>query len=195
MFTEFFYSLKDRNVPVSITEWMALMDALSKGCVSSLDDFYYVARAILVKSEAQYDQYDLAFQQYFRGIDAPLPEIYQQILEWLKDPLNRLLLSPEQRAMLESMSLEELMKEFEKRLQEQTEQHDGGSHWIGRGGTSPFGHSGYHPAGIRIGGESGGRHAIQIAQDRMFRNYRNDLTLDVRQIKIALKGLRLLSRT
>ena len=155
MFTEFFYNLKERKVPVSITEWMALMDALSKGCVSNLDDFYYVARAILVKSEAQYDQYDLAFQEYFRGIEAPLPEIYEQILEWLKDPFNRLLLTPEERAMLETMSLEELMKEFEKRLQEQTEQHDGGSYWIGRGGTSPFGHSGQHPSGIRIGG--GGR--------------------------------------
>ena len=86
------------------------------------------------------------------------------------------------------------MKECEKRLKEQTEQHDGGGYWVGRGGTSPFGHSGYHPAGIRIGGESRGRHAIQIAQERRFRNYRNDLILDVRQIKMALLGLRQLSR-
>jgi hypothetical protein len=92
------------------------------------------------------------------------------------------------------MDFDELLREFEKRLKEQTEQHDGGGYWIGRGGTSPFGHSGYHPAGIRIGGESRGRHAIQIAQERRFRNYRSDLTLDVRQIKMALRGLRQLSR-
>ena len=103
-------------------------------------------------------------------------------------------LTEEEQALLDRMDFDELIKEFEKRLKEQTEQHDGGGYWIGRGGTSPFGHSGYHPAGIRIGGESRGRHAIQIAQERRFRNYRNDLTLDVRQIKMALLGLRQLSR-
>jgi uncharacterized protein with von Willebrand factor type A (vWA) domain len=103
-------------------------------------------------------------------------------------------LSEEERALFDSMDFDELLKELEKRLKEQTEQHDGGGYWIGRGGTSPFGHSGYHPAGIRIGGESGGRHAIQIAQERRFRNYRSDVTLDVRQIKMALRGLRQLSR-
>lgn len=194
MFTDFFYTLRERKVPVSITEWMALMDALSKGCVSNMNDFYYVARSILVKSEAHYDQYDLAFQQYFRGVEAPLPDITDQILEWLKDPFNRLLLTPEERALLESMSLEELMRELEKRLQEQTEQHDGGSYWIGRGGTSPFGHSGQHPGGIRVGGGGGGRSAIKIAEARRFRNYRHDLTLDVRQIKVALTQLRQLNR-
>jgi uncharacterized protein with von Willebrand factor type A (vWA) domain len=194
MFSDFFYTLRERKVPVSITEWMALMDALSKGCVSNMNDFYYVARSILVKSEAHYDQYDLAFQQYFRGAEAPLPDITDQILEWLKDPFNRLLLTPEERALLESMSLEELMRELEKRLQEQTEQHDGGSYWIGRGGTSPFGHSGQHPGGIRVGGGGGGRSAIKIAEARRFRNYRHDLTLDVRQIKVALTQLRQLNR-
>lgn len=193
MFTNFFYTLKKRKVPVSITEWMTLMEALSKGYISNLDEFYYLARAILVKSEAYYDHYDVAFQEYFKGIESPA-EISEQILEWLKDPINRMPLSEEERALLESMDFDELLKEFEKRLKEQTEQHDGGSYWIGRGGTSPFGHSGYHPAGIRIGGQSGGRHAIQIAQERRFRNYRNDLTLDTRQIKIALRGLRQLSR-
>ena len=193
MFTDFFYTLKERKVPVSITEWMTLMEALSKGYISNLDDFYYLARAILVKSEVYYDQYDVAFQEYFKGIEAPA-EIVEQILDWLKDPINRTLLSEEEKAMFDSMDLDELLREFEKRLQEQTEQHDGGSHWIGRGGTSPFGHSGRHPSGIRIGGQSGGRGAIKIAQQRRFRNYRNDLTLDVRQIKVALKSLRQLNR-
>jgi uncharacterized protein with von Willebrand factor type A (vWA) domain len=193
MFTDFFYTLKRRKVPVSIVEWMTLMEALSKGCISNLDEFYYLARAILVKSEAYYDHYDVAFQEYFKGIETPA-EISEQIMEWLKDPINKMTLTEEERALFDSMDFDELLREFEKRLKEQAEQHDGGGHWIGRGGTSPFGHSGYHPAGIRIGGESGGRHAIQIAQERRFRNYRSDLLLDVRQIKMALRGLRQLSR-
>jgi len=193
MFTDFFYTLKRRKVPVSIIEWMTLMEALSKGCISNLDEFYYLARAILVKSESYYDHYDVAFQEYFKGIETP-EEISEQIMEWLKDPINRMTLTEEERALFDSMDLDELLRELEKRLKEQTEQHDGGGYWIGRGGTSPFGHSGYHPAGIRIGGESGGRHAIQIAQERRFRNYRSDVTLDVRQIKMALRGLRQLSR-
>lgn len=178
---------------MSITEWMILMEALSRGYITNLDDFYYLARAILVKSEAYYDQYDVAFQEYFKGIESP-QEITEQILDWLKDPINRMVLGEEEKALFDNMDLDELLREFEKRLKEQTEQHDGGGHWIGRGGTSPFGHSGYHPAGIRIGGESGGRHAIQIAQERRFKNYRSDLTLDVRQIKLALRGLRQLNR-
>jgi len=193
MFTKFFCTLREKKVPVSITEWMMLMEALSRGCISNLDEFYYLARAILVKSEAYYDHYDVAFQEYFRGIETPA-EISEQILEWLKDPLNQMTLTEEERALLDSMDFDELLREFEKRLKEQTEQHDGGGYWIGRGGTSPFGHSGYHPAGIRIGGESKGRHAIQVAQERRFRNYRSDLTLDVRQIKMVLREIRQLSR-
>lgn len=180
-------------MPVSITEWMALMEALSKGYISNLNDFYYLARAILVKSEAYYDQYDVAFQEYFKGIEAP-PEIMEQVLDWLKDPINRMLLSDEERALLDSMELDELLRELEKRLKEQTEQHDGGDYWIGRGGTSPFGHSGQHPGGVRIGGGGGGGSAMQIAEQRQFRNYRHDLTLDIRQIEVALKGLRQLNR-
>jgi uncharacterized protein with von Willebrand factor type A (vWA) domain len=194
MFTNFFYLLRKRKVPVTITEWMTLMETLDKGYIHNLDEFYYLARAILVKSESYYDHYDVAFQEYFQGIEGSA-EIEDRILEWLKDPLNRMRFLEEGQASFEEMGFTDLLKELEKRLEEQTEQHDGGSHWIGRGGTSPFGHSGFHPAGIRIGGESGGRHAIQIAQERRFRNYRNDLTLDVRQIKVALRGLRQLLRT
>jgi len=193
MFTGFFYTLKERKVPVSLTEWMTLMEALSKGYISTLNDFYYLARAILIKSEAYFDQYDIAFQEYFKGIEGPAV-IRQQILEWLRDPINKMSLTEEERILFDSMNLDELIREFEKRLQEQKEQHDGGAYWIGRGGISPFGHSGRHPAGIRIGGESGGRSAIQIAHERRFQNYRNDLTLDIRQIKIALRGLRQFNR-
>lgn len=191
MFTGFFYALRYRKVPTSITEWMTLMQALSQGHVKTLDDFYYLARAILVKSETLYDQYDVAFQEYFRGLEGP-PNISEQILEWLKDPwLQKALERLDARSY---DSLEELLREFEKRLQEQKEQHDGGDYWIGRGGTSPFGHSGYNPAGIRVGGEGGGGHAVRLAMERRFREYRNDLTLDVRQIQLALKKLRQLNR-
>ena len=193
MFTDFFYILRKRKVPVSITEWMTLMEALAKGCITNLDEFYFLARAILVKSEAYFDHYDVAFQEYFQGIETPA-EITEQVLEWLRDPLNRLAFAEEVQAQFDRMDFDELLRELEKRLKEQTGQHDGGGYWIGRGGISPFGHSGSHPAGIRIGGESGGRRAIQIAQERRFRNYRSDLTLDVRQIKMALKGLRQLIR-
>ena len=194
MFTNFFYLLRKRKVPVTITEWMTLMETLDKGYIHNLDEFYYLARAILIKSESYFDHYDVAFQEYFQGMEGS-PEIEDKVLEWLKDPMNRMRFLEEGQASFEEMDFTDLLKELEKRLEEQTEQHDGGSHWIGRGGTSPFGHSGYHPAGIRIGGEPGGRHAIQIAQERRFRNYRNDLTLDVRQIKLALRGLRQLLRT
>ncbi len=194
MFTDFFYTLRRRKVPVSSTEWMTLMEALSKGCISNLDEFYYLARAILVKSECHYDHYDVAFQEYFKGIEAP-SELTQQILDWLKDPMTRKTLTEAERALFKSMDFDKLIEEFEKRLKEQTGQHDGGGNWIGRGGTSPFGHSGYHPGGIRIGGQSGYGHAVQVAAERRFQNYRSDLTLDVRQIKMALRGLRQLSRT
>jgi uncharacterized protein len=193
MFVEFFYLLRRKKVPVSLTEWMSLMEALSKGLVSNLDDFYYLARAILVKSETYYDQYDVAFQEHFKGIEGPA-DITDKILEWLKDPINRTSLTEEEKALFDMMDFDQLLREFEKRLAEQTEQHDGGSYWIGRGGTSPFGHSGRHPAGIRVGGQSRGRGAIQVAQERRFRDYRSDLTLDVRQMKMALRRVRQLTR-
>ena len=170
------------------------MEALDKGCIKTLEDYYYLARAILIKSEAHYDRYDMAFQEYFRGIEAPV-EIGEEIKQWLRNSSMLRRLYQENPDMFQKMSFEELMKELEKRLREQKEQHNGGNKWIGTGGTSPFGHSGYHPEGIRIGGEGGGRHAIKIAQERRFRNYDSDLTLDVRQIKVALKRLRELSRT
>ena len=193
MFTDFYFLLKRRKVPVSITEWMTLMEAMSDGLITNLDDFYYLARAILVKSEAYFDEYDIAFQEYFKGIEAPA-DIHDQLMEWLSDGKKLEEIIRHGGGDFDMWELEELMREFEKRLAEQTEQHDGGGYWIGRGGTSPFGHSGTHPAGVRIGGESKGRGAVQIASERRFRNYRHDLILDVRQIKMALRPLRRLNR-
>jgi uncharacterized protein with von Willebrand factor type A (vWA) domain len=193
MFIDFFYTLRKRKVPVSFTEWMTLMEALAEGHINDLDEFYFLARAILVKSEAYFDHYDVAFQEYFKGTET-VEEITKQILDWLKDPFTRKTFTEEQLAKLSKLNVDELIKQLEDRIKTQKEAHTGGSRWIGNGGTSPFGHSGYNPAGIRIGGPGGGRHAIKIAEERRFRNYRNDLTLDIRQIKLALKGLRRLNR-
>jgi uncharacterized protein with von Willebrand factor type A (vWA) domain len=193
MFADFFFTLKQKKVPVSITEWMTLMEALSRGYISDMTQFYYLARAILVKNEGHFDQYDAAFQQYFKGIETPA-EITDQILEWLREPINRMILSEEEQALFDSMEFDELIKKLEKMIEEQKEQHDGGAYWIGRGGRSPFGHSGYHPAGIRVGGQSRHNSAVQIAQQRRFKNYRSDLTLDIRQMKVVLRALRQLNR-
>ena len=193
MFTDFFYTLRKHKVPVSVTEWMTLMEALDRGCIGSVEDFYFLARAVLVKSEGHFDGYDVAFQEYFGGMASNI-EIPERILEWLREAMERRNLSLEDLPQFEQMDLEELMRELEKRLKEQKSQHDGGNYWIGRRGGSPFGNSGYRPGGIRIGGESGGRTAVRIAGERRFRNYRNDLVLDVRQTKVALKRLRQLTR-
>lgn len=194
MFIEFFFTLRRHKVPVSLTEWMVLMEALSRGFArSSLTSFYFLARSILVKSEAFYDHYDLAFQSFFSGIDTP-PEIRDEVLGWLNQELDRLPFDPEELAAMEHLDLDELLRLFEERLREQREAHHGGNKWIGTGGTSAFGHSGHHPGGIRVAGESRNRSAVKVAAERNFRNYRSDLTLDVRQIKVALKKLRQLSR-
>lgn len=190
IFLEFFYLLRTLKVPVSITEWLTLMRALDEGhALSSLNVFYHLARALLVKSETFYDQYDQAFYACFGKIATP-PEITDEVLEWLENPLNRLELDEEEMARLKRYDLETLREMFEERLKEQDERHDGGGRWIGTGGTSPFGHSGAHPAGIRIGGPGGGGSAIQVASERKFKNYRTDVVLDVRQMKVALKRLR-----
>jgi hypothetical protein len=194
MFIDFFYTLRRRKVPVSFTEWMTLMEALAEGHINDLDEFYFLARAILVKSEVYFDHYDMAFQEYFKGIEGPA-DITEDILKWLNNPSTRLSLTAgAKRDLYQHLNLDELIKKFEERLKEQTEEHNGGNYWIGRFGASHFGNSGDNAMGIRIGGSGGGRHAIKIAQERRFRNYRSDVALDVRQIKIALKGLRRLNR-
>jgi uncharacterized protein with von Willebrand factor type A (vWA) domain len=203
VFIDFFYLLKRKGVPVSVTEWMAFTEALYKGFIeSSLNHFYYLGRAFLVKSEAYYDMYDLAFQEYFGGIQTEPLEL-EQVSEWLKNPLNPLPnLSREEieelKKKLEELKqkydMEEMMRMFKERLKEQKERHDGGHKWIGTGGYSPFGAYGYHPGGIRVGGEGWMGSAAKVAEERRFRNYRNDIILDVRQTKMALRKLRQLKR-
>lgn len=192
MLVPFFYSLRAFKIPVGTQEWLTLMEALSENIHdSSLTRFYYLARSVLVKSETLFDAYDQAFVICFKGREGEL-DIKKEIYDWLNKTLD--LSARPALPKVAPLTLEELRKKFLKRLKEQMEEHHGGSHWIGTGGTSPFGHSGAHPSGIRIGGSGGGRSAMQIAEERKFANYRTDRMLDTRQFKVALKRLRKLER-
>lgn len=192
MFTGFFNDLRKEGIPVSLTEWMTLMDALHKGLASaSLTGFYYLARAVLVKSESYYDRFDVVFQRYFHGIETP-PELAEQVLKWLERSLPPLMTDPQKRKLM-PWDLDEMRRALMERLTQQTGEHHGGSHWIGTGGTSPFGHSGYHPAGLRIGGKSVNRSAVKVAAERRYRDFRRDETLSTRQFEMALRKLRELS--
>lgn len=195
MLLDFFYQLRAHKVPVGLNEWLALMEALAKGLhESSLSGFYHLARAILVHSEAYFDAYDQAFGVTFKGVEAAALELTDELAEWLADPARLLHLSDEERAALEALDLDQLREMLEQRLKEQKGRHQGGSKWIGSGGTSPLGQGGQHPTGIRIGDRAGGGSAAQVAAQRRFREYRRDLVLDVRQIKVALRKLRELRR-
>ena len=195
MLIEFFYALRQYGLKVGPQEWLTLMRALSMGLhQSNFTTFYNVSRALIVKTEHEHDLFDQVFAHYFKGAEIKAAQINDDILAWLKEAKNQLNLSPEELAAMEHLDLEELMRMLEERLKEQTERHDGGSRWIATGGRSPFGWGGAHPTGIRVGGRSMGRSAMQVAMMRRFRGYRTDLILDVRQIKVALARLRELTR-
>ncbi|MEZ5080160.1 MAG: VWA domain-containing protein [Thermoleophilia bacterium] len=198
MFEGLFHALRRNGVPVALDEWLTLQTALSRNLAgSSLAGFYLMARSLVTKSEQHYDAYDVAFAEYFSGLIATPEEVGDHVMEWLKDTPEALKLSPEDRAridaMLENLDIDELRRRFEERLRNQTEAHQGGSKHIGTGGTSGMGHSGSAPGGIRIGGESMWRSAVQVAGDRRFREYRADRQLGVREFGSALRRLRRLS--
>jgi uncharacterized protein with von Willebrand factor type A (vWA) domain len=191
---DFLFELRKRKLPVSTHEWMALMEAMSLGLhESSLDGFYHLCRTICIKDIAHYDAYDEAFLAYFKDVHTDALQLTEQLRAWLADPRNLEGLTDEQRAALQHLDLEKLREMFEQRLKEQKERHDGGNRWIGTGGTSPFGTGGNNPTGMRVGG-GGGRSAMAVADERRFKEYRRDVVLDVRQIDVALRGLRRLGR-
>ena len=197
MFVPFLYELRKRKVPVGTTEAVQLARALTAGLhEASLDGFYHVARAVLIHSEAHLDAFDEAFGVHFRGVESAALKLHEELLDWLRDARESgRPLTEEEAALSQALDLEELRKLFEERLREQKERHDGGSKWIGTDGTSPFGHSGRaHNPGIRVGGPGGGRSAVQVADARKYRPYRNDLSLDVRQMQVALRKLRAFER-
>ncbi len=195
MFLDLFYGLREARVKVGTQEWLTLMDALAKGLHgSSLLRFYNLSRACLIKNENHFDAFDRVFARVFKGVEGEF-EVTDEVLDWLSDPENFPQLSKEELEALERLSSDELMQRFLETLAEQDERHDGGNRWVGTGGRSPYGHGGVHPTGIRVGGPGRSRSAMKVAEERHFKDYRTDVTLDVRQVRSALKRLRNLTRT
>ena len=189
MFVQFFYDLREARIPVTIREFLTFLEALDKGVArANIDEFYYLSRAALVKDERFFDTFDLVFENFFKGamhktaglLDEYIPE------DWLQG-LAREVFSEDE---IDKLSFEELMDELAKRLQEQDAAHHGGSKWIGTGGTSPFGNSGQNLAGVRIGGDGGGKSATKMWQKRDFRSLRGETEIGTRNMKMALRRLR-----
>lgn len=195
MFLNFFFQLRAHGLKVSPTEWLTLLQAVARGYDrADLRVFYGLARSILVKREGHYDAFDRAFAAAFEGIDQRLP-ISDELLAWLQEPLPPKELSDAELQQLKAMDLDTLRQQLEERLKEQKERHDGGSHWVGTGGTSPFGQGGQNPAGLKVGDAGGGgRSAVAQASERRFQNLRSDRVLDTRSIGAALRRLRKLAR-
>ncbi|MBN1471242.1 MAG: hypothetical protein JW925_05645 [Syntrophaceae bacterium] len=197
MFVNFFYTLRERGIPVTPTSFLRLQKAMHKGLVHSLDDFYTVARAVLVKSERYFDTYDQIFAHHFKNasLEDPttveLTEVARAMLEdWLQNPQELADLLGIDKDKLKKMTPEELIQYFLERLKDQTEAHHGGNKWIGTGGTSPTGHSGYHPGGMRVGGVSRNHSAIKVAMERRYRDYSQEGPLTQVQMGEAMKRLR-----
>jgi uncharacterized protein len=195
MLINFFYHLRAARLPVSINELLTLLAALKKDVIRpSIDEFYFLSRATLVKDEANYDKFDRAFGEFFNGVQTSLAFTKEIPDEWFKDLLEREF-SAEELAQLEALGFDRLMEEFRKRLEEQDGAHHGGNKWIGSGGTSPFGHGGRNPEGIRIGGPSkGNRSAVKVWEARAYRDYDDQVELGTRNIKVALRRLRRFAR-
>jgi uncharacterized protein with von Willebrand factor type A (vWA) domain len=199
MLIDFFYTLRAAKLPVSIKEYLSLLEALQANVVGpnsdacSMDDFYYLSRTALVKDEKHFDKFDRAFGAYFKGVEMIADFTKEVPQEWLQKILEREL-TPEQKAAIEKMGWDELMETLKKRLEEQKERHEGGSKWIGTGGTSPFGNSGYNPQGIRIGGKGGNKSAVKVWDQRAYQDYDDSQELGTRNIKVALRRLRKFAR-
>jgi uncharacterized protein with von Willebrand factor type A (vWA) domain len=204
MLIDFFFALKSAKVPVSIKEYLVMLEGLDRGVIGpssasgdaySLDDFYYFSRTALVKDERNFDKFDRAFGTYFNGVVAKVDLTRDLPLDWLVKKLEREL-TPEEKAQVEALGgWNALMDRLKEILAEQKERHEGGKKWIGTGGTSPFGHGGYNPEGIRIGGPSGGnRTAVKVWESRAYRDYDDQVEIGTRNIKVALRRLRKFAR-
>ncbi len=197
MLLPFFYMLREGGMKTSVTELLTLLEAMKKGLAGqSVDDFYYLSRATLVKDEAELDRFDRIFGTYFNGVEDSLSDLFQEIPEdWLRLQAE-LMLSEEERQQIESMGgFEELMRALQERLEEQDDRHEGGSKWIGTAGISPFGAYGYNPEGVRMGQEgSRNRSAVKVWDKRDYRNLDDSVELGTRNIKVALRRLRKFAR-
>lgn len=196
MMTHFFYSLRGAGVPVSLTEYLSLLQALeARVAAYSADDFYYLARTALVKDEKHFDRFDRVFAEHFQGIEQALQALGAEVPEdWLRKTMERMFTEEEREKIKALGDWDELMKTLEERLKEQQKRHEGGNKWIGTGGTSPFGHGGFNPEGIRMGGPGGNRRAVKVWEKRDFRNLDDSVELGTRNIKIALRKLRRFAR-
>jgi len=197
MFIDFFYQLKDHGVPVSPTAFLTLHKALAGGLINSLDDFYTVSRSVLVKSERYFDLYDQVFAHLFEDAELPdveglaIEEMVRAMLEqWLQNPKEMAEALGIDESELQNLTPEQLIEYFKERLKDQTERHDGGNKWIGTGGTSPVGHSGFHPGGMRVGGESRNKSAVKVAMERRYKDYSLEGPLTSSMMGEALKRLR-----
>ncbi|HEY1151817.1 MAG TPA: hypothetical protein VGF27_24800 [Pseudoduganella sp.] len=194
MLIDFFFTLKDAKIPVTIKEFLTLLEAMEKQVLEpSLDDFYYMSRLCLVKDEANYDKFDRAFGAYFKGINSVFDAKGEIPLDWLLQRMKREL-TEEQIAQLEKFGYDKLMDRLNQLLKEQKERHEGGNRWIGTGGTSPFGNGGTTPGGIRIGGKGGTRTAVKVWEQRSYKDYDSERELGTRNIKVALRRLRRFAR-
>jgi uncharacterized protein with von Willebrand factor type A (vWA) domain len=193
---DFFLKLKSHKLPVSIKEYLTLLEAMGKGVIGpSIDEFYYLSRAALVKDEANFDKFDRAFSEFWQGVET-IPGIDSQIpLEWLLKQVE-LNLTDEEKKQIEALGgWEKLMETLKKRLEEQKGRHQGGNKWIGTGGTSPYGAYGYNPEGVRIGQDKGrNRSAVKVWDQRAYKDYDDQLELGTRNIKVALRRLRRFAR-
>jgi hypothetical protein len=197
MFIDFFYQLKTVGIPVSPTSFLTLQKALDMGLINSIDAFYTSARAILIKSERYFDVYDQVFAHRFQDAQMPeyedleLDEVTRALLEgWLEDPVSLAAALEMDESDIIDLTPEELIEYFKKRLEDQKGRHEGGRTWIGTGGTSPTGHSGYHPQGMRVGGVSRNKSAVKVAMDRRYKDYSRRGLLTQDMIGEALKRLR-----
>lgn len=194
MFLNFFNDLREAKVPVTLKEYLSLMEAMDKQVIGrDVEEFYYLSRAALVKDERNIDKFDKVFSHTFKGLDTLADAVESEAIpeEWLRKVTEKFL-TEEEKAEIEALGgFEKLMETLKKRLQEQKERHEGGNKWIGTGGTSPFGANGYNPEGVRIGQDkSRHRRATKVWDKREFRNYDDNVELGTRNIKMALKRLR-----
>ena len=198
MFTPFFLDLKDAGVPVSLREYLTLLEAMEADLADmEVENFYYLSRAALVKDERHLDRFDRVFAKAFEGIESLADGILAEREipdDWLR-ALNEKYLSDEEKAQIEALGgWDELMKTLQERMEEQEKRHEGGNKWIGTGGTSPFGHSGYNPEGVRIGGKSTHKRAVKVWEKRDFKNLDGNVEIGTRNIKLALRKLRRFAR-
>ena len=197
MFQRFFTELRAARVPVTLKEYLVLIEALDKEAIGpDVQDFYYLSRAALVKDERHLDKFDRVFGHVFKGLESTAEAVNAYIpAEWLR-ALTEKFLTDEEKAQIEALGgWDKLMETLKQRLEEQKKRHEGGNKWIGTGGTSPYGNSGYNPEGVRIGGEGGQRRAVKVWDKREYKNLDDSVELGVRNIKIALRRLRKFARS